>query len=63
MNEILLLFLPRTFPQLMHQSTNALSKIQFIRIINVLHVSAPGCHPQGVFRAKEYEIKTLIWFQ
>ena len=32
-----------------HQPTNAPNKIQSITSIKLLHVSAPRCHPQGVF--------------
>jgi len=28
--------------------------------IKLLHVSAPGCHPQGVFLIKEYKSSTLV---
>jgi len=28
--------------------------------INLLQVSAPGCHPQGVFQIKEYKPNMLI---
>jgi len=31
-----------------HQPTNALTKIQFMTSIYLLHVSAAGCHPQAV---------------
>ena len=47
-----LLFIPRIFPQLIYQSTNELNKIQFMAIINALHISAPGYHLQEVFRPK-----------
>jgi len=56
-----MLFMPCIFLYLLHQPTNALSKIQVMTIINLLHVSVPGCHPQGVFRSKEYKPNTLIW--
>jgi hypothetical protein len=29
-------------------------------IINLLPVSVPGCHPQVVFKSKEYKSNTLI---
>jgi len=29
--------------------------MQFITNINLLHVSAPGCHPQVVFQIKELQ--------
>jgi len=29
------------------EPTNALNKIQIMTSINLLQVSAPGCHPQG----------------
>jgi hypothetical protein len=31
---------------------NAINKIQFMTRIKILHVSALGCHPQGVFKIK-----------
>jgi hypothetical protein len=37
------------FLQLVHQPTYALNKIQFMTSIKLLHVSALGYHPQGVF--------------
>ena len=36
------------FFQLMQQITNAPNEIQFITITKLLHVSAPGCLPQGI---------------
>ena len=36
------------FLQLIHQPRNALNKIQFMTSIKLLHVSAPGCHPQEI---------------
>jgi hypothetical protein len=44
-----LLLIPCIFLQLTHQPTYALNKIQFVTTIKLLHVSAPGCHPQGVY--------------
>ena len=39
--------------QLINTSTeNVLIKIQLMTNINLLHVSEPGCHPQGVFKIK-----------
>jgi len=39
----------------MHQATDALNKIQFLTSINLLHVSTPGCQPQGIFQIKGTE--------
>jgi hypothetical protein len=39
---------------------NVLNKIQFMTSVIVLHVSAPGCNPQGIFRTKYYKANTLI---
>jgi hypothetical protein len=36
----------------MYQPTSALNEICFVTSINLLHVSAPGCHLQGIFRIK-----------
>jgi len=38
------------FLQLIHRLTNVLNKLQFITNNKILHVSAPGFHPQGVKR-------------
>jgi len=39
-------------------STNkALSKIQFMTSIKLLHVSAPECHPQGVYWDKQIQVQ------
>jgi len=46
--------------QLIYQPTNVLNKIQFITCIKLIHVSAPGCHPQGVFSNKGYRPNALI---
>jgi hypothetical protein len=35
-----------------HRPTTVLNKIKFMTSINLLQVSAPGCHPQGVFQIK-----------
>jgi hypothetical protein len=43
-----------------HQPTNAPHKIQFMTSIQLPHVLAQRCHPQGFFRTKEFEPKTLI---
>lgn len=45
---------------LIYQSTNVFNKIQFITCIKLIHVSAPGCHPQGVFLNKGYRPSALI---
>ena len=34
------------FLQLLHQTTHALNKMYFMRSINLIHVSAPECHPR-----------------
>ena len=47
--------------QLLYQLTNVRNKIQFMTCIKLIHVSAPGCHPQGVFLNKGYRLDTLIW--
>ena len=47
-----MLLLQRIVLLLIHQTTNALKKIQFMSNINLLHVSAPGCHPRGLFQIK-----------
>jgi hypothetical protein len=39
---------------------NTLNKIQFMININLLHVSAPGCNLQGVFRVKELQTHHII---
>ena len=39
------------------QSTNVLDKIQFMTSIKLLHVLAPGCHPQGVFYNKGIQVQ------
>jgi hypothetical protein len=39
----------RVFFNLINQPTKALKKLKFIRSIKLLHVLAPGYHPQGVF--------------
>jgi hypothetical protein len=42
-------YLPRLqFPQFIHQPTYALNKIKFKTSVKLLHVSALGCHHQGV---------------
>jgi len=41
--------------QLMHQPTHAHDKIKFITSVNLPHVSALDCHPQGVFQIKEIQ--------
>jgi hypothetical protein len=57
-----MLLIPCIVPQLTHHPTYAINKIQFMRSNKHLHVSAPGCHPQGgfFFRTNEYEPNTLI---
>jgi len=50
-----MLFIACIFLQLMHQATDALNKIQFLTSINLLHVSTPGCQPQGIFQIKGTE--------
>jgi len=37
---------------LTHQPKHVLNKIQFMADISLLLVSAPGCHPQGLFQIK-----------
>jgi hypothetical protein len=37
-------------PPLNTSINNALNKIQFIKLLKLLHVSAPGCHPQGFIK-------------
>jgi hypothetical protein len=51
---------PCIFPQSTHQPTNVLNKIQFMTSIKHLHVSAPGYHPQGFFRTKDYKPNMMI---
>jgi hypothetical protein len=47
---------------LIQPSTNAHNKIQFMTSIKLLHVSAWGCHFQGVFFiTKEYKLVFLCW--
>jgi hypothetical protein len=41
--------------QLIQQPTTAHNKIQFMTNINLIHVSAPECHPQGGFHIKEMQ--------
>jgi hypothetical protein len=38
--------------QLINQPTQALDKIKFMTSVNMPHVSALECHPQGVFQIK-----------
>ena len=45
-----LLFIPCIFLQLIRQPTNALNETEFMTGIDFLHVSAPECHPQGIFQ-------------
>ena len=42
----IMILVPSVFVQL---TTNALNKLQFMTSIKLLHVSAPGYHPRGVF--------------
>ena len=42
-----MLFIPCILLQLTQQPRNALPRTQFRTSIKLLHVSAPGCHPQG----------------
>jgi len=56
--------LVNTFPkknyryyQSLHQPTDALNKTQFMTSIELLHVSAPECHPQEVFYNKITEVQ------
>ena len=44
---------PCEFLQLIQRLTNVLNKLQFITNIKILHVSAPGCHPQGVKKVNQ----------
>jgi len=37
---------------LMHQPTSVFNKTQFMTRVNLLHVSALGCRPQGVFQIR-----------
>lgn len=57
MLQYLMLLIQCLFLQLIHQPTYALNKIQFITSIKLIHVSALGCHPQGVFWNKEIEVQ------
>jgi hypothetical protein len=41
--------------KLTRQPTHALNKIPFMTSIKLLHVSAPGCHPQEVIQNKEIQ--------
>jgi hypothetical protein len=52
--EHLVLFPTRTFQQFIiaHEPTAAIDQMQFVTNISLLHVSAPECHPQGVFQIK-----------
>jgi len=50
---ISMLLIPGIFIQLIHQPTYELYKLQFMTNINLLHVLAPMCHPQGVFQITE----------
>ena len=43
----------------MHQPVNAPNR-KIMTIIDLLHVSALGCHLQGAFRSKKYKPQTLI---
>jgi hypothetical protein len=40
---------------LLREPTNALNKIQFMALINLLYVSAPGYHPKECFPIKGVE--------
>ena len=42
-----------------HQPTYALNEVQFITSINLLHVSAPGRHPQGVSKQRNITTKPI----
>jgi len=45
-----MLLTQRLFLRLINKQTNALNKIQLMTSIKLLHISAPGCLPQGVLR-------------
>ena len=45
---------------LIHPPTIALNKIQFMTSIELLHVSASGCHFQGVFYNKGIQACTPL---
>ena len=47
-----MLLLPCIYLQLIHQPTYVLNKTYSEAIIKLLHVSAPGCHYQGVIQNK-----------
>jgi hypothetical protein len=49
------------FCNIIYQPKNVLNKIQFMTYIKLIRVSAPGCHPQGVFLNKGYRLKALIF--
>jgi len=41
-----------TFLQSIHQPANAFNDIRFKTSMNLLHVSARGCHPLDIFQIK-----------
>jgi len=56
----MMLLIPCIFLHALYQPTNALSKIQFVTSIKLLHVSAPECHPQGFYLKKKSKSSTQI---
>lgn len=54
-----ILFVRCIFLELTQQPTDALNKMKFVTNIDLLHVSAPGAHPKGVFQSKG--IKGIAW--
>jgi len=47
----------KLFHSIIHAPKYALNKIQFITSIKLLHVSVPGCHPQGFFKNKVIQVQ------
>jgi hypothetical protein len=50
-----MLFIPCAFLQVIHQPTYALNKVHLRISIKLLHVSAPGCHHQGIIQNKRVQ--------
>jgi hypothetical protein len=56
-----MLFVPHIFLQLRSQPTYAPNKIHSRTFIKLLHVSAPRCHHQAVFRKKQHKPTLQCW--